>query len=138
MVAVGWRLVSRLDWRAGAVLVSFLVGYLPWFYEDGKHRTMFLFYLLPSVPFMVLMITMAIGMLLARCRSARTELRRLAGLTAVGLYLIAVIANFSYLRPVLNGEVITYQQWHDRMWLDWGCSQGKDRNEHHELAPCWI
>jgi dolichyl-phosphate-mannose-protein mannosyltransferase len=138
MVAVAWRLVSRLDWRAGAVLVAFLAGYLPWLYEDAKHRSMFLFYLLPSVPFMVLMITMAIGMLLAWSRSARTEWRRLAGLVAVSVYLIAVIANFSYLRPVLNGEVIPYDQWHQRMWFDYGCSQGDDRNEHHELAPCWI
>ena len=138
LVAVGWRLVSRFDWRAAAVLVAFLAGYLPWFYEDHEHRTMFLFYVLPSVPFMVLALTMAIGMVLDSRASVRTDVRRIVGAAVVGLYLIAVIANFAYLRPVLSGEVITYQQWHSRMWFEWGCSHEKHRNEHHELAPCWI
>jgi dolichyl-phosphate-mannose--protein O-mannosyl transferase len=139
LIAVGWRLVSRFDWRAAAILVSFLAGYLPWFLEDREHRTMFLFYLLPSVPFMVLAITMAIGMLIGSRTAQRSERRRLIALALTGAYLVGVVANFSYLRPVLNGQVITYEQWHDRMWLDWGCSgQGDDRNQEHELAPCWI
>jgi dolichyl-phosphate-mannose--protein O-mannosyl transferase len=138
LLAVAWRFVSRFDWRAAAVLVAFLAGYLPWFYEDHEHRTMFLFYLLPVVPFMVLAVTMGIGMVLGSVR--RTELRRTVGLVAVGVYLLAVIANFAYLRPVLSGEVITYNQWQQRMWFDqnWGCGHEKHRNEHHELAPCWI
>ncbi|MDQ1703878.1 MAG: dolichyl-phosphate-mannose-protein mannosyltransferase [Frankiaceae bacterium] len=130
-----WRAVGRFDWRAAAVLVAFLAGYLPWFYEDLHHRTMFLFYLLPDVPFMVLAITLGIGMVLGR--QWVTHARRVVGAVIAGAYLVLVIGNFAFLYPVLSGQVITYDQWHQRMWLH-NCDGGKHRNEHHELAPCWI
>ncbi|MDQ1699362.1 MAG: dolichyl-phosphate-mannose-protein mannosyltransferase, partial [Frankiaceae bacterium] len=82
LLAVAWRMLGRFDWRAAAIMVSFLFGYVIWIFEetqvvpnchpaDNCHRTMFLFYLLPDVPFMVLALTMAIGMLLAT-RAVRT------------------------------------------------------------------
>jgi dolichyl-phosphate-mannose--protein O-mannosyl transferase len=135
LVAVLWRMVARLDWRATAILVAFLAGYLPWFYEDQQHRTMFLFYLLPSLPFMVLALTMGVGMMLGPAGAARR--RRIVGVAASGVFLLAVIGNFAYFYPVLSGQVVTYDQWHQRMWLA-NCDGGPSRDEHHELAPCWI
>lgn len=134
-IAVIWRTVARLDWRAAAILISFLAGYLPWFYADHDHRTMFLFYMLADLPFMVLGVTMALGMVLGR-RHATTA-RHAVGTVVVGAYLIAVVGTFGYLYPVLSGKVLTYEQWHQRMWLH-SCSTDKNRNEHHENAPCWI
>jgi dolichyl-phosphate-mannose--protein O-mannosyl transferase len=96
---------------------------------------MFLFYLLPSVPFMVLALTMAIGMILGRRTAAR--LRRVAGASVAAVYLTGVLWNFAYLYPVLSAQVITYQQWHHRMWLD-TCNVAPKRDQHHESAPCWI
>jgi dolichyl-phosphate-mannose--protein O-mannosyl transferase len=97
---------------------------------------MFLFYLMPVVPFMVLALTMAIGMVLGRAESG--TVRRTVGAVVAGTYLVLVVANFSYLYPVLSGENIRYDKWHQRMWLDSGCDQGKHRNQHHELSLCWI
>lgn len=135
LIAVLWRMVGRFDWRAAAILLSFLAGYLPWFYEDHQHRTMFLFYLMPALPFMVLAVTMGVGIVLGRRRATRR--RRTIGAVVAGAYLLAVIGNFAYFYPILSGQVVTYDQWHARMWLD-NCNGGKNRNEHHELAPCWI
>jgi dolichyl-phosphate-mannose--protein O-mannosyl transferase len=137
LIAVLWRMLGRLDWRAAAILVAFLAGYAPWFYEDHDHRTMFLFYLLPDVPFMVLALTLALGIVIGGARVS--QVRRAIGAVVAGAYLLVVVANFVWLYPVLSGEVITFDQWHDRMQpVDWTCGAPAHRNEHHELAGCWI
>jgi dolichyl-phosphate-mannose-protein mannosyltransferase len=143
LLAVAWRMFFRFDWRAAAILLSFLAGYVIWLYDaqqvvpnchpaDNCHRTMFLFYLLPDVPFMVLALTMAIGMLL----SARA-LRGWLAAALVAAYLGGVTWNFVYFYPVLSAQVITYDQWMDRMWLN-TCDSDPKRDQHHETAPCWI
>jgi dolichyl-phosphate-mannose--protein O-mannosyl transferase len=130
-----WRAVGRLDWRAAAIAVSFFAGYLPWFYEDHEHRTMFLFYMLPALPFMVLAVTLTLGVVLGRAYAS--TLRHTVGTIAVGAYLLAVISTFGYLYPVLAGKVLTYDQWHRRMWFH-NCDTSKNRDQHNENAPCWI
>jgi dolichyl-phosphate-mannose--protein O-mannosyl transferase len=135
LVACIWRAIGRLDWRAAAVVVSFLAGFLPWFWADHEHRTMFLFYMLPALPFMVLAVTLTLGLVLGRVYAS--TLRRTVGSVAVGAYLLAVIATFGYLYPVLAGQVLTYDQWHQRMWFH-NCDTSKNRDQHHEDAPCWI
>ena len=135
-VFTGWRWIAHRDWRAAAIALTFLAGYLPWFYEDLRHhRTMFLFYMLPVVPFMALMVAMTLGYALGSDRTQ--EVRRIVASLAIGAYLVLVVANFAWLRPVLAGDVITYDQWHHRM-LFTTCDPAKHRNEHHENAPCWI
>jgi dolichyl-phosphate-mannose--protein O-mannosyl transferase len=135
LLVMVWRAIGRWDWRAAAIVVSFAVGYLPWFYTDQDHRTMFLFYMLPSLPFMVLAITMTLGMVIGRRDMA--AVRHTVGTVAVGAYLLVVVVMFGYLYPVLAGKVLPYDQWHNRMWFH-TCDTTKDRNEHHENAPCWI
>src|SRR5581483_6227152 len=49
------------DWRAAVVWVAFAAGWLVWF-QDLK-RTMFLFYMAPLVPFLILGVTLALGAL---------------------------------------------------------------------------
>jgi dolichyl-phosphate-mannose--protein O-mannosyl transferase len=51
-VAVAWRRLC--DWRAGFLTVALLAQYLPWFLPG---RPTFFFYVLPLVPFMILMVT---------------------------------------------------------------------------------
>ena len=133
-VFTGWRWIARRDWRAAALVLMFVAAYLPWFWEDHEHRTMFLFYLLPAVPFMALMVAMTLGFALG---NNGNEVRRIIASIAIGAYLVVVIGNFAWLRPVLTGDVITYNQWHQRM-LFTNCDPAKNRNEHHENAPCWI
>jgi dolichyl-phosphate-mannose--protein O-mannosyl transferase len=114
--AIGWMvwlLVSRRDWRAGAVLAAFVAGWLAWLLFPG--RTMFLFYMAPVVPFCVLAVTMALGDALGPA-SARDS-RRFWGRVAVSGYLAVVILDFAWLHPLLVGSMLTYEQWHARIWF---------------------
>jgi dolichyl-phosphate-mannose-protein mannosyltransferase len=83
---------------------------------------------------MVLAVTMSIGWVIGR---GRNGMRRTIGAIAAGVYLVVVIANFAWLRPVLTADDLTYNQWHERM-LFTVCDPAKHRNEKHENAPCWI
>jgi len=108
--------LRRRDWRAGAILLGYLTGYLPWFYYAFDKRTMFLFYATPMLPFMVLAIVMCLGMLIGPARV--TGGRRVAGTAAAGAYVLVVLANFLYLYPVLTAKVIPWDSWHSHMWFD--------------------
>jgi len=113
LVAVTWRWLARRDWRGAAVLAGVGAGFLPWL--PYPHRTMFLFYALPALPFLVLATTLALAMVLGD-RTASSD-RRLAGALVVGAYVLFVAASFLFFYPVLAGHTMTYVQWHRRMWL---------------------
>uniref|UniRef100_UPI001041AFBB dolichyl-phosphate-mannose--protein mannosyltransferase n=1 Tax=Actinomadura roseirufa TaxID=2094049 RepID=UPI001041AFBB len=49
------------DWRAGAIVLGFLAGWLSWFPSAFADRTMFLFYATPLIPFMVLAVVLVLG-----------------------------------------------------------------------------
>jgi dolichyl-phosphate-mannose--protein O-mannosyl transferase len=99
--------ISRKDRVSGLILLGFSAGYIPWF--AFPERTMFTFYAISILPFLIL----ALGYL------GNELLINRAG--AKG-YLIAVITLifllFLYFFPVYVGESITYDQWRQRMWLE--------------------
>jgi dolichyl-phosphate-mannose--protein O-mannosyl transferase len=109
----GWLVLTRRDWRAGAVLVAFSAGWLSWFLTPG--RTMFLFYMAPLVPFLVLGVTLALGDVLGR--AGATETRRLVGLLAVTGYVALVVVDFAWLWPILSGQLTSWETWHARIWF---------------------
>lgn len=113
-VLLGWWLVHR-DWRAGAALLGYGAGLLPWFYYAAGDRTMFAFYATPMIPFMVLAIVLALGLLLG---PADDSGRRLVGATLSGAYMLTVLANFYLLHPILTARVLTYDAWRFRIWFD--------------------
>ena len=103
---------GRRDWRAGAILAGVVAGYLPWFFF--QHRTIYSFYAVAFVPFLVLAVTMCLGLILGGPdASAR---RRQWGAAAAGAYVLLAVANFAWLLPVLSAEVIPYADWARRMW----------------------
>jgi dolichyl-phosphate-mannose--protein O-mannosyl transferase len=103
---------GRRDWRAGAILAGVAAGYLPWFFYQA--RTVYSFYAVAFVPFVVLAVTMCLGLVLGgRAASAR---RRQWGAAAAGAYVLLAVANFAWLLPVLSAEVIPYAEWARRMW----------------------
>ncbi|WP_077490282.1 dolichyl-phosphate-mannose--protein mannosyltransferase [Sinomonas mesophila] len=105
--------VGRRDWRAGAVLAGIAAGYLPWFLYPT--RTMFAFYSVAFEPYLVLALALALGLLLGR--RADPAWRRQAGLLAVGVFLLSVLAVSAYLMPIWNAEPIPYLEWRLRMWM---------------------
>jgi dolichyl-phosphate-mannose--protein O-mannosyl transferase len=111
LFCLGWWLARR-DWRAGAVLLGVAAGWLPWFlFAD---RTQFYFYAVSFVPFLVLSITLCLGLVIGPARAS--ALRRTTGAAVAGAYLLAVLLNFAYLYPILSAQVIPYSQWLARMW----------------------
>ncbi|HSV66025.1 MAG TPA: phospholipid carrier-dependent glycosyltransferase [Mycobacteriales bacterium] len=113
LVWMVWLLVSRRDWRAGAVLMAFAAGWLTWMVN--LERTMFLFYMVPLVPFLVIGVTLLLGDVLGSARAS--ESRRLWGTAAVCGYLGLVAANLAWLHPLLVGQLVTYDRWHAVMWF---------------------
>jgi len=113
LVGVAWRWLAHRDWRGATVLAGVGAGFLPWLpYPD---RTMFLFYTLPALPFLVLATTLSLGMVLGdQAASAR---RRLVGAWAVAGYVSLVAVTFAFFHPVLVGTTLTYAQWQLRIWF---------------------
>ncbi|MEU4834870.1 phospholipid carrier-dependent glycosyltransferase, partial [Streptosporangium sp. NPDC023615] len=100
--------------RAGAVLLAYAAGWLPWFYwAIADNRTMFLFYAIPMVPFMILAIVLAAGLVLGP--AGASPRRRMAGAAVVGAFALLALVNFWWLYPVLTGELIPYAEWSSRM-----------------------
>lgn len=103
---------GRRDWRAGALLAGVAGGYLPWF--AFQQRTIFSFYSVAFVPYLVLAVTMCLGLLIGDERASPR--RRQWGVAAAGAYALLAIANFAWLYPVLSAQVIPYVDWAHRMW----------------------
>lgn len=106
-----WAL--RRDWRAGAIVAGLAASYLPWFAFQG--RTIYAFYGVIFLPWLVLALTYCLGLILGRRESSPT--RRMVGAGAVGGYLLLVLVNFAYFYPILSAQIITYQQWANRIWF---------------------
>ncbi|WP_354645031.1 dolichyl-phosphate-mannose--protein mannosyltransferase [Kitasatospora camelliae] len=108
-----YRWALRRDWRAGAILCAIAAGYLPWF--NYQQRTIFLFYAVAFVPFLVLAVTMMIGALIGPATASRD--RRMLGTVAAGVLVLAVMGNFLYFHPLFTGETIPMEDWRARMWF---------------------
>ena len=122
LAGVVWFGLARRDWRAWAILVPAAAGLLPWFYyavKDG--RTMFSFYALPALPFLILAVVYVLGAIMTppagiASGSARTD-RQLVGTVVAAAYVVLVAICFAYFYPVFVGSVIPYESWSNRMWL---------------------
>ena len=143
LVWLAWHWFTTRDWRASVVWVAMAAGWLVWF-PDLK-RTMFLFYMTPLVPFLILGLILALGTMLgpgiARAGSAaraswtlageevaaeptaeevgqlKAERRRQVGVALIAGYLGLVIADFVWMWPLFTGGLLTYDQWHAHMWF---------------------
>ena len=123
-----WR--RKLDWRAGFVLVAFLMQWLPWFVV---RRPQFFFYVLPCTPFMVL----AIVYLLRDLTQARLILHdKETGAIAINpdtgqpaisarrpyrwiawAFVATTVGLFIWFWPVLTGGTLTETMWRARLWF---------------------
>jgi dolichyl-phosphate-mannose--protein O-mannosyl transferase len=120
---LAWHWATTRDWRAGAVWVAFIAGWAVWF-QDPR-RTMFLFYMAPLIPFLILGVTLGLGVMLGpalrrtgdRGRDRRARSRRSWGAVGVSVYLGLVVADFAWMWPIFTGGLLTYNQWHAHMWL---------------------
>ncbi len=107
---------SRRDWRAGGVLVGVAGGWLPWFwFAWHDHRTEYYFYAIIFLPYLVMAITLCLGVIIGP--AAAPAGRRATGAVVAGGYLLLTLASFAYLYPVFAAQVIPYSSWFQRMWF---------------------
>jgi dolichyl-phosphate-mannose--protein O-mannosyl transferase len=122
LAALAWFGIARRDWRAFAIGTVVAGGMLPWFwYAVTEGRTMFSFYVLPVVPFLVLAVVYVLGAIMTPPTGlvhgpGRTD-RQLVGTIVAGVYVMLVAACFAYFHPVFVGHLIPYEDWSARMWL---------------------
>jgi dolichyl-phosphate-mannose--protein O-mannosyl transferase len=115
LFCLGWWVLRR-DWRAGSALLGVAAGWLPWiWFSWHDHRTEFYYYSVVFEPFMIIAITLCLGLIIGPARAAPG--RRAVGAVVSGAYLMAVLANFAYLYPILAAKVIPYSSWLSRMWF---------------------
>jgi dolichyl-phosphate-mannose-protein mannosyltransferase len=113
VACLAWWLATR-DWRAGAVVLCVLAGWLPWiWFAWHGNRIVYFFYAVAFDPFLVLAITLCLGWLIA---AGRTRWRR-TGRTVTAVYLLAVVADFAFMYPVLTAARLSESAWLARMWL---------------------
>jgi dolichyl-phosphate-mannose--protein O-mannosyl transferase len=107
-LAVLW---TRSGWRvrgpAATVIIAALATYLPWLALQGDRNQVFLWYILPTIPFLYA----AAGVLLA------WTWRWIAARVVAGLAGAAVIGLFAFFLPVLVALPLDADGWRARMWL---------------------
>jgi dolichyl-phosphate-mannose--protein O-mannosyl transferase len=107
-LAVTW---GRGGWilrgPAAVLIVAALATYLPWLVLQGSRSQVFLWYLLPMLPFMYA----ALGVLLAWAWRS-VPARVVAGLAGIG-----VIGLFAFFLPILTALPMQPDEWRSRIWL---------------------
>ncbi|MGH9258172.1 MAG: phospholipid carrier-dependent glycosyltransferase [Vicinamibacterales bacterium] len=89
--------------REWVIVAGFAAGYVPWLLITRQEA--FLYYFLPSVPFLYL----AVGHLVS---SVPAGFRRL---TASGALVVASVGMFLFFWPLLTGRPVSHQRWEQRM-----------------------
>lgn len=121
-----WVRVRRPGNAAGVIVAGFLVTYLPWIVQPTGRAAVFLFYLLPSVPFMCLALAF-VGTRIAGL---------MEGKIAIGAFAAAALVFFVFFYPVLAKVPIPREQWDQRIRLR-DCSE-KTEEGGAPTGWCWI
>ncbi|MEU4549457.1 hypothetical protein [Nonomuraea dietziae] len=106
IAAIVWFVRTR-DWRLGVALLGYVAGWLPWIYFAlANNRTMYLFYMAPILPFMVLAMVLTVTLVFPE-RAA----------VALGVITLVTAANLWWLHPILTAETIPYAEQQARLFL---------------------
>ena len=89
------------------LLVAALATYLPWLILSGSRSQVFIWYLLPTIPFLY----GAIGLLAAWAWSS------VAGRVSIGAGALAVAVSFAFFFPILTAQPLTPDAWRSRIWF---------------------
>ena len=113
-VVVGYWIKSllqhRVDSAANLVVLGLAAGYLPWF--AMQQRTVFSFYAIIFEPFLILAIVYCAKLLLD------SGLKPAISQSIVGGAFALIVLCFLYFLPLYTAQVMTYEDWHLRMWFE--------------------
>jgi dolichyl-phosphate-mannose--protein O-mannosyl transferase len=107
------RLIRRREWQVGLVLAGFAVGYLPWLLYTG--RTVFQFYTIAFEPYLILALTLAIGVLIGTRDDP--EWRRVNGLATAGVFVTIAALTSVFFFPMWTGILSDYWFLASHWWL---------------------
>jgi len=116
-VAARWAVRRDPAGPEGLILASCGFGYLPWLLLTGDRSAVFLFYLLPVVPFMCL----ALGYVASDLEPIRVAR------PAIGLFCAGALALFVFYYPVLAKRPVPRAAWLDRVWVFDNCERPSAR-----------
>ncbi len=104
------------DWRWGVPILGVAATWLPWFmYAD---RPIFLFYAVACLPFTIIALSLFADRLRLGMRlPTTTPRRRYVYAAALGLFMVAVVACFCFFHPLYTDDLISYDDWFERMWF---------------------
>jgi dolichyl-phosphate-mannose--protein O-mannosyl transferase len=108
-----YRFVVTRDWRYALILTGIAVTYVPWLFFP--ERTIFQFYTILMLPFMLLALTFALRDI-AGARHADPH-RRVVGQRLVWVFLVVVVLLSAFWYPVISGMNVPYDFWHIHMWM---------------------
>ncbi|MDT0180128.1 glycosyltransferase family 39 protein [Microbacterium sp. ARD31] len=108
-----YRFVVARDWRDALILVGVGSTYAPWLlYPD---RTIFQFYTVLMLPFVLLALTFALRTI-AGPRHADDH-RRLTGQRLVWVFVWVALGLSAFWYPVVTAMTVPYDFWHAHIWL---------------------
>jgi dolichyl-phosphate-mannose-protein mannosyltransferase len=90
---------------AGFIVTAFAVSYIPWLVLGLARQQLFLFYLLPAVPFLCL----ALGAVAASVGSS------IQGRVAVATFGVATVTAFAFFYPILTAAPLSSSGWKARI-----------------------
>lgn len=112
-VAIVVLLFLRRDGRYGFVLTGVAATYVPWLlYPD---RTIFQFYTIAILPFLVLALTL--GLQLIAGSPGASPQRRMSGQRVVMVFLIVAVVLSAFWYPVWTGMHVPYDFWRLHNWI---------------------
>lgn len=110
-----WRWIAHRDWRSGAVLAGVLAGWAPWLLFPD--RTIFTFYAVVVIPFVVMALTMSLAAVARPTDGLDPRYDGRLRVALVATFLLACVAVSAFFYPLWAGQVIDYAAWSQRMWL---------------------
>jgi dolichyl-phosphate-mannose--protein O-mannosyl transferase len=87
--------------------VAALSTYLPWLVLSGSRSQVFIWYLLPTIPFLYA----ALGLWAALAWNS------VPGRMAIGLGALAITVSFAFFYPMLTAAPLTPDAWRSRIWF---------------------
>ena len=102
LITIGFWFAKR-DRSAEIILLVIGASYLPWF--AFQKRTMFSFYAIAFEPFLLLTLVYLLSKVDRNQKKIAT------------IFSVIILANFLYFLPLFLGTAISYNSWHDHMWL---------------------
>jgi dolichyl-phosphate-mannose-protein mannosyltransferase len=120
VTTVTWFRRNTPERPEGLVLAGFYWNYLPWivfawagFLLGSARSALFIFYVVPLLPFMCMSMASIAQRLVART----------AGKVVVASFSVAAVALFAFYYPLLTGRPLTKDQWRARIWIFNDCGR---------------